>query len=384
MPGFEREEVELTRRKSGAAGVGGVLRCDSPWLCPTCAPRRAKQREERVREVIDAAHAMGGRCALVTLTIRHTRALPLREAKRLLGEGSRQARQGKAWTTAKDRAGILGVVQGVEVTHGRHSGWHYHAHAIVVATGSAEALLGACAGWVKRFVANVRRMGGDALADVQDVQLMACPEQAVAYASKGSASWEIAGGAKAARGKDSRSPWDLAALAAAGDEDARRLFAEYAEVMPGTRSCVVSWQLAEKLGVGAADDAEEPGEQDLDDEGEVVAVVSAPAWRRILGRSTAWQVLLAVEQRVPDADLQSLIRSLGAAPPPAPPQERRPGPDDVHRIVIGARARSGRGALDEAIEEWRRSVLRAGCKPVIDRREIERAFVRHGASAPLW
>lgn len=55
------------------AGVSGVLRCDSPWLCPPCSMRLARERIEKVLEVTRAAYDQGGAVAMVALTARHTR-----------------------------------------------------------------------------------------------------------------------------------------------------------------------------------------------------------------------------------------------------------------------------------------------------------------------
>lgn len=317
MPGAEpgeqreRDTVTIHRRASGA-GVSGVFRCDSPWLCPSCAPARAKRRHERLEQVIDATSASGGSCAFVTLTLRHDHDLSLARAKSVLSEASRRARQGRRWGDIKSAGGLLGVVQGVEVLHSQRTGWHYHAHLLIPGTGTPVAVLEAARRLVARYLEEVARLGASATLSGQDVQLVQNGE-AARYASKGSASWEVAGGAKAARSAVSRSPWDLATLAALGDERARVLFLEYAEVMPGTRSCVVSPGIAKALGIQACADEDASGEeQQLDEANGVVGELPSLTWRRILGAGVAWRVLAAVEARENWPKVASLAEQLGS------------------------------------------------------------------------
>lgn len=386
-PGYEKESVRLHRRASGA-GVSGIYRCDSPWLCPTCAPARAKARHERLEQVIEATSNLGGSCAFVTLTLRHDHALTLSRAKGLLSEASRRARQGRRWVALKEEGELLGVVQGVEVLHSVRTGWHYHAHLLVPGMGSPKAVLAAAGGLISRYLEEVKRLGGSATISGQDVQLVRDGEAAL-YASKGSAAWEVAGGAKEARSAVSRTPWDLATLAALGDEQARALFLEYAEVMPGTRSCVVSPAIAKALEIDPSEDEDEPGEQQLDEDDSVVGDLPSPMWKRILGRGVAWRVLAAVEAHAGWLEIETLARTLGAEDP-APP--RRVDLIDVRRVVVAVRARGGGSSasrsryIDEAIAEQRAEVERKGRVLRVadfDRRAIEREFIRQGLDAAM-
>lgn len=310
----ERDTVTIHRRASGA-GVSGVFRCDSPWLCPSCAPARAKRRRERLEQVIEATARLGGSCAFVTLTLRHDHHLPLAQARAILSEASRRARQGSRWKGIKGiqaSGGLLGVVQGVEVLHSLRTGWHYHAHLLIPGTGTPAAVLDAARRLVARYLEEVARLGASATLLGQDVQLVQDGE-AARYASKGSASWEVAGGAKEARSAVSRSPWDLATLAALGDERARALFLEYSKAMPRTRSCVVSAGLAKALGIEACEDEDEPDEeQQLDEADGVVGELPSLTWRRILGAGVAWRVLAAVEAREDWPKVASLAEKLGS------------------------------------------------------------------------
>lgn len=313
----ELETVRLHRRESGA-GVSNVIRCDSPWLCPTCGPGRALRRRERLLEVIEATEARGGSVAFVTLTVRHNLSTRLADAKRLVSEASRTARQGREWVRIRDEGGILGVVQGVEVLHSRATGWHYHAHLIVPGLGSPQAVEKAAREFVDRYLERVVALGGSAQIEGQDVELVWDDDKIARYAGKGSAAWEVAGGLKAARSAVSRTPWDLVTLSAGGDGEAEGLFREYAACMPGTRSCVVSPALATKLGLNADDDADQPDEgaeeqdkeQRFDDRDSFVGELKSSVWRTLMTRGTVWKVLDAVEKAWPWVEIEALAEKL--------------------------------------------------------------------------
>jgi len=50
--GRDAEEVLFYLNENGTAKVGGVLHCDSAWLCPVCSKRKGVERKERVEEVL--------------------------------------------------------------------------------------------------------------------------------------------------------------------------------------------------------------------------------------------------------------------------------------------------------------------------------------------
>lgn len=301
-PGYEAEQVNIHLRfgKDGVAraGVSGVYSCGSPWLCPTCAPARAHVRAERVQRAADATYRRGGAVALVVLTASHSLATPLADIKKLVSGSSRKARQGRAWQDLVDQHGILGVVVGQEVTVSLVNGWHYHQHLSVLLDGresetaAATEVRAQAAGdaVAARYKAAIRAAGGS-VSDKHGCRVRVADdaEDASRYTSKGSSAWEVAGGHKdETKAKGSLTPWDLAESAYRVLKDgpdastearwARARWAEYVEVMPGTRSCVISASLAKTLGIEAADDAE-TGEQVLHEADEVVGRVPVSAWR---------------------------------------------------------------------------------------------------------
>lgn len=298
------------------AGVSGVYRCGSPWLCPVCAPKKAVERKERVARVVAAAQDQGMLVVAVALTGQHTAQQAFAEVKGLIEGASRKARAGREWKKIQREHGIAGVVVGKETTVSRTNGWHYHQHLLLIIDPTSEVVEAAIAAEdenaslreaaeaagqavADRYSAEIRKAGGW-LSKEHGTKIRVCdnPEQAGDYAAKGSAAWEAAGGPTKAETRnvngESLTPWDLAELAYSGDTWAKQMWAEYLEVMPGTQSCRVSWQLAKKLGVEAEDDAE-GGEQVVEERDHIVGHVEAPTWSRWLRHGFVSTFLQRVE-----------------------------------------------------------------------------------------
>jgi len=308
-------------RRDGRAGFRGTLACDSSWLCPTCAPRRAGQRVERLEGVFDAVEAKGWMMVFVTLTAAHGPRDALEDLKRLVSDASRSARQGRAWMSLAATHGVEGTIVGPEVTWSARHGWHYHQHlAVIVSTSDPEAAERAGHALLARYLAEIRKAGGRALPQGQDVQAVWRREDLKAYLAKGSAAWEVgaAGTGKVAHGRGS-TPFDLAAAGAAGDRRAAALFLAYSLVMPGTRSCVVTASIAAKLGIAEADDAETEGEVQDEPADEEIGLIDRADWHVLLRRGHVPDVLAAVQAGVPWPFVcRSILDWIGVRKPPDP------------------------------------------------------------------
>lgn len=317
------EQVDIYRRFSCddpvkyKVGVSGALRCNSPWLCPTCAPKKAEERRKNIADVVETMDAMQGVTGFVTLTVRHNKNQSLSSLKSILSTASRKARQGRIWQEIKEEADILGVVQGIEVLHNVDTGWHYHAHLAIPCLSSKSVAFGALKKFVGRYISEVYKAGGEALLNGQDIQIIedSEDEKASQYISKGSAAWEIAGSLKDARSRLSRTPWDLAKLASSGDEVAEKLFVEYAQNIIGTRSCVISRTLAEALGLDIEQDNDdvydvEYAANETGDRDEIVVSVLTDQWRKLMSYGVAWQVIQAVERGKSAIECDEVVQKL--------------------------------------------------------------------------
>ncbi|WP_155905087.1 hypothetical protein [Methylopila sp. M107] len=319
-PGYDATAVNIHLRAGrdgrARAGVSGVYRCGSPWLCPTCAPAAAADRAERVQAVADATLARGGAVTLVVLTASHGPDDSLADLKALVGGASRRARAGRAWGRLQEAHGLLGVVVGQEVTVSRRAGWHYHQHLAVPVDGPTPTETAAAVNDPNRLAAFVRDRAlaaGEAVAERYKAALRAAggtvsdqhgcyvrvaddADDASGYTAKGSAAWEISGGHKTAtRVAASLTPFDLADAAYDGDAWALARWVEYVETMPGTRSCVVTRSLADVLGLATEAEDEQPGEQQYHEAEDVVGRLSVETWRELMRAAAVPALLVRVE-----------------------------------------------------------------------------------------
>jgi len=312
------EAVSLTR-KAGKAGVSGVFYCDSPWLCPTCAPRRAAERADKVLQVFKATEAKRGRVVFVTLTVKHGQKDNLGDLKKLVMEACRKARQGKPWALAVERYDIAGVLVGPEVTWSEKHGWHFHLHVALVVLSDDDDLAAEAGEWLmERYRSYIAQAGGTTSRQAQDVTVVWREEDLADYISKGSAAWEVSSAGATKEGKKGLTPWDLAARAGRGDAKAARLFQEYAGVMPGTRSCVITKGLAAKLGIDASDDEDAPGIEEMPEtDAEVVGTMEPYRWHRVVRNGYAADVLKVVGAGWNWPDIDSLIARMLKEEPPS-------------------------------------------------------------------
>lgn len=306
--GFETTEITLTRNNNGA-GVRGVFYCDSPWLCPSCAPRRAAERAEKVQKVFEATERKGGQITFVTLTVQHGKKDNLAGLKHIVNEAGRKAREGKPWKLAQDRYNIVGSLVSPEVTYSLKNGWHYHLHlALVVLTNDEEKAEEAGEWLIERYMNYVAKLGGKTSRKAQDVTVVWREEDLAKYMAKGSAAWEVASaGATKTAASGSLSPWDLAALAGKGDEKSASLFLEYSAVMPGTKACVITKKIAAALDIKPEDDEDTEGVEQIEDEAEIVGVMPPSRWHKILRNGYAADVLKVTGAGWKWSDIDNLI-----------------------------------------------------------------------------
>lgn len=140
-------EVEGQR----VAGWSGLATCGSVWACPVCSAKIAAHRQGEIERALSAWHGMGGRVAMVTLTMRHRKGQSLRSLWDGVTGAWQAATSGRAWKADQDVYGVpmrrtiktgkragqtvseprLRTIRVVEVTNG-DAGWHVHIHALVL------------------------------------------------------------------------------------------------------------------------------------------------------------------------------------------------------------------------------------------------------------
>lgn len=106
----------------------GIQTCGSPWACPVCSSRLARDRGEALARAAARLVGLGYRAVHVVLTVRHTRGEALADVFGALSSAWRWA-----WGHRRVKALLRGVAyaRSVEITFGRN-GWHPHIHALLL------------------------------------------------------------------------------------------------------------------------------------------------------------------------------------------------------------------------------------------------------------
>lgn len=180
--GHAREDVGIRRTENGqsvSVGLAGSITCGSVWVCPVCAHKIGRQRNEEVGHVLGWARAQRKSLGFLTLTVRHNSGQRLRDVWNAVSTGWAEVTSGAAWQSETREAfaerlqrwyeqgkqadadkkaglkvseggqraprgwtqnkvpqrrigdqetyGIEGWIRVTEVTHGKN-GWHVHVH----------------------------------------------------------------------------------------------------------------------------------------------------------------------------------------------------------------------------------------------------------------
>jgi hypothetical protein len=262
------------------ATLNGTFLCDSPWLCPLCGPRIARERAAILAPQLDDLVDRGWSAFLGTMTAHHTRDTPLCVAIEMFSKAWAYLKNGKAWNERVKKCKGLEYVRGYDLTWTDKGGWHLHFHIVLLVGPGDRSLIGPLRPWeqdkarkdgeetakwvLERWMAAVKACGGQVSKRGLDMQPAGNAAAAAAYATtiagvgkhtdvdedeepkalkrKGFATVAEATGAAAKRGrrKGSRTAADLRDDAIAGDAQAEALYIEYARATLGLMAVVVS------------------------------------------------------------------------------------------------------------------------------------------------
>jgi len=292
-------------------------------------------------EVFD--HVKGwtdGQMVMCTLTVRHDRKHALADLKKVVQRASSSARQGKPWERQKERHNLFGVISAPEVTYSVEAGWHFHIHTALLLRGSPESAQNLGEWFVKRYMRYIHRKGFTALIDGQDVSVIQDERNLAKYIAKGVSrsrdlAWEMAGQAtKQVRGLSSLHPFDILERAS-GDPVMAGLWLEYAKVMKGVRSCIVTKTIADALGLLPDPEDEEEEEEKVghieDVETGAVGKLPSIVWNECMRKLMASTVLAVLEDGGAEAwpkaralafDVAGFVYDEVMDAPPPPPVRR--------------------------------------------------------------
>ena len=324
---------------NGVAHMTGLVTCGKIHLCPVCSAKIRAARSEEIDTVTAAWQAAGHGLAMMTLTLRHYRRMPLGSTRQRNRHGlvaiqhdawigAFGSRAGKLWRHLQDDHGVVGYVRVWECTVGGDHGWHPHFHVLLFLDRPwSEDRRAAFEGAARaRWVRSVERAGGYRPNDRGCTVTTPAPgddQQFARYLFKnqdGKARFERwAPGAEMARGdlkrgrQGSRMPFEVAEGAVAGLADDVPLWHEYEYAAYGIRA--MYWSNGLRALLADLVDLDDRTDDEIAAEevgGEGVALIPAETWYRAVlrhrGRSLA---LLRAAESLGYIGVRILIESWG-------------------------------------------------------------------------
>jgi hypothetical protein len=294
--------VNIYRRPGISASFSGVITCGCVWICPTCALPITERRRLELQLGIRRHAQEGGATYLMTLTVPHTRHIPLevldplftkaltafkncRTYKRLLGTPEKPGKYHR-----------IGSVRSLEITFGPN-GPHPHTHDLIFADPHLledyYALEELRQEWT-RIVLKVGLGASNERADLLEHGFDLCGgDYAAEYVAKYGRQpllegWGITDELTRSHSKTGTrvghlTPFALARAYQQGDEEAGELFREYARIYAGKR--MLSWSPGLKRRFGMEDPTDaELAQRPLVDE-EPVCQLDVDQWRMVLSRN---------------------------------------------------------------------------------------------------
>jgi len=230
------------------ADIGGVVTCGSVWVCAVCAHKIAGVRRRQVRKLLLAHKNVGGAVYMATLTMPHH----VYQNPKLLRQGIsaafRNVLLGRERVREWERAGVVGFVRALEVTHGPN-GWHPHLHVLWFFENNNPFAAAAFGKWLwRRWSRSIEGLGfGKCSRKAWRFDPVRTLEQAGEYVVKGGEAWEITH-AHLKDGRDGhRSPFQILSdvcLHDPGSDGA--LFRQYAAAFKGAHQLTWSCGLRER------------------------------------------------------------------------------------------------------------------------------------------
>ena len=276
---------------------GNLITCGSVWVCPVCAGRISEVRREELTLAVAAARELGWYPVLITFTLQHSADDELKHVLASLLDTLRRVRAGSPFKRFRERSGYQGSVSALEMTWSRENGGHPHRHELWFLDHKPTAAeLAEMESWLRtRYIKYLQKTGrwaswenglrvdfdhNDPFGPI--AEYIAKFGHEPSPASKG---WTIAhelAKAVVKRGRGEHySPFELLALAAEGDREAREAFAEYAEAFFRRQHLVYSHGLKDKLGLADSQSDEEIA-ADVDAFNVLLAALGPEAWQRVL------------------------------------------------------------------------------------------------------
>lgn len=240
---------------------GGVAHCGSVWGCPICADRISRRRQQEVVAAMDSHYHSGGTCLMLTFTFQHVRGEKLKSNLEKFLRARRKFKSGRWFKDLKARLGMVGAIDGREVTYGRN-GWHPHVHEVWFVRRMTKAEISIFDTIViHRWQEIALKMGLGNLNEHGALLQFTTSSDYIAKHGTESGAWggdrELVRGAEK-KGRRSKNVWEILRLTGIGPPRLRKywldLFREYYFAFKGKKQLVWTRGLKARYGIGEVSD----------------------------------------------------------------------------------------------------------------------------------
>lgn len=296
----------LFNRNRQQANYGNLARCGSGWVCPVCAAKISEHRKSELKQAIEKHKSTGGAVFLLTLTNSHNVSDSLMSLKLGQRKAMKHFFANRQGVELFDLFGKVGHVNAYEVTHGSN-GWHPHHHILVFVKKDVDFILrqeikkGLALHWVECC-----RKAKLPLPDLQHGLDLQDGAYADAYVGKWGLEDEMTKGHIKKGKQGGRTPFDLLRSSKDGDQQAGKLFQEFAIVFKGSRQLV--WSRGLKKALLVSDDLSDQQVVDATEkESELMLELEVIQWFAIRSQEQRANLLKSVENDLTLTEARALI-----------------------------------------------------------------------------
>ena len=120
-----KKYVTIDRNENNVTRFGNVVHCGSVWVCPTCAYKKMKARQEEIRDIFKLHNDSGCSFYFVTLTVKHGKDDPLTVLLNLIQGAWKEITKERKLKPLFHSANFI---QTLEIRYSYITGWspHYH------------------------------------------------------------------------------------------------------------------------------------------------------------------------------------------------------------------------------------------------------------------
>jgi len=296
---------------------GALMTCGSVWNCPLCGAKITERRREEMStatRVLDDAETV---MCMQTYTFSHKRFDNLSASLQSFLAARKRVKEGWTYQKMKKKHGIIGTISALEVTWSPRNGWHPHMHELIIFEKGVD---------LAAYEADARGKWTNALklemltANRHGYRLDRTRGGVEDYIAKwgheptkpvwGPEAEFTKGHVKQSRNEKGKTAFGLLADSLDGDQEAGRLFVEFATYFKGKQQ--LRWSKGLKARVGLVDKSDEEIAAEDREDASIFGLFTRDMWRVVLANDVRGELLQVAKRNGLWSDVEQFLRELGA------------------------------------------------------------------------